>query len=693
MPRPTTVLPIAMAAALGIMALPSRADVFTVGSGIEGRFCDFQDLQEAIDAAAATPGADTIRVTRTSEPEMPGVQVDDDEALTIEGSYDDCSDDRTDHGFTSVAFVGGAGILHVGSGRLSLRRLDLSGHAGIIVASTGDELGIYDSIVHGATNFDGIYASGVDVTVARTSSHHNLAGISISGGSLTMSDASISDNATTGAALSQTTATITRSAITGNGVAEPGDGGGIHLTGFGGSLDLSSTDITGNRSAHDGAGIHAAGGDAAHPVSLVVGAGVVISGNIANGSGGGIHARNARLDLSDAAGSRITLNGSGTFGGGVAIFGGSGDIASSSDPALVISDNYAELAGGGLHAGEGAQVRLFTRAGAAPLRLSGNDTGSSSSYGGAIAVMQDASGARTRVFALDVRVESNQSSHGGGVALVSADAGAAVALCLSTARIREQTCDGLAVPEQASGCTGCTALIGNWLGPAPSATGEPAVLAPFGAAAALSGPVGTMRIDHTAITDNEGESILALSNLSGVAPTAVFEVADSLIAGNEADEAIVREAGDAGTFALRRSTLAGNAIDGIAAIDVTGSGATILHEAVVFQPGVSVFCCSWDRLDAQFVLGHEVDSLPPAAHVLAGDPHFVAADDYHLAAGSPALDVSNLADPGDPDADLDGSPRGEDLPGVPDAWGPRDLGAFEYHAIVDRIFADAFDLP
>jgi hypothetical protein len=56
------------------------------------------------------------------------------------------------------------------------------------------------------------------------------------------------------------------------------------------------------------------------------------------------------------------------------------------------------------------------------------------------------------------------------------------------------------------------------------------------------------------------------------------------------------------------------------------------------------------------------------------DPGFVSAGDYRLREDSPAVDFS---DSGTAQPDLAGHPRGVDLPGVFDFYGPADLGAYE----------------
>jgi hypothetical protein len=76
-----------------------------------------------------------------------------------------------------------------------------------------------------------------------------------------------------------------------------------------------------------------------------------------------------------------------------------------------------------------------------------------------------------------------------------------------------------------------------------------------------------------------------------------------------------------------------------------------------------------------------------------GDATFVdaAARDYHLAFGSPGVDFAPAAG----SVDLDGHPRDVDLVEVPNAFGPRDIGAYERQfgcAGADTIFCNGFDV-
>lgn len=98
------------------------------------------------------------------------------------------------------------------------------------------------------------------------------------------------------------------------------------------------------------------------------------------------------------------------------------------------------------------------------------------------------------------------------------------------------------------------------------------------------------------------------------------------------------------------------------------------------------------------VLSNDITTLPSSATIINGDPLFADPRNvnYRLQAfvqnghvtHSPAIDfsataIANLFD-------LDGNGFGQDVPAVPNTFGPRDLGAYEMRPISGRIFADGF---
>ncbi len=89
-----------------------------------------------------------------------------------------------------------------------------------------------------------------------------------------------------------------------------------------------------------------------------------------------------------------------------------------------------------------------------------------------------------------------------------------------------------------------------------------------------------------------------------------------------------------------------------------------------------------------------VDPVAPA-----GRPPAVTAGDYHLSAGSPAIDSANAAAPGEPASDLGGNPRIDDPATANTGAGPRtydDRGAYEFSPPANTApvaVADAYTTP
>lgn len=675
-------------ALLALASATASADTYSVGGDAIGRFCDFLSLQAAVDAAAAHPGADVLRVSRDLAAGAQQAVVDDADTLDIDGGYEDCLDEVGDHRTTRLQATGtSAAIRKLGTGSLRLRWLELVG-SDVIVRLEAGVLDIDSSEVHGSGSVGIGAAPGTELLVRASSVHDNLYGINPQGGVLWLTGSEVHDNAAIGViAYAGSTLRIDGSSVHGNGTDPLQGQGGIWMNPGEGRILVSDSAIFGNQSLQSGGGIHIQGGDPDHPALLAIGGHVAIHDNRSDHAGGGIYALDTRLDMGDAPGSRIANNHSGTIGGGIAIFGGSADIGSG-DPDGTIAGNHAVLQGGGLLAADSARVRLYTTDPAAPLRIRGNSTGTVDSLGGGIALLQGAAGAATAVYAMDVSIEGNTAAIGGGVGVHAPDAipGSRAVFCLQGEFTAEPWCDGMEIP-QGSGCADpglCTRLVDNVS--EGSYEGRPNL----GAAIALHGPGASLHADHARIERNDGGSTIA--QLMDGLPDAPGELAivNALVAGNRADEALIVKQGE-GALGILCSTIAANAIKGPATI--AADSGVYLVESIVSQPGTQTYSGTPATIDARFVLSHEVGTLAPEASVFAGDPHFVdaAAGDFHLLDDSPALDVSGVEFEAC-DNDLEGSARGVDLPGVDDLFGPRDLGAFERAFVSDSIFRDGFEV-
>lgn len=124
-------IPNAIATLLAACGLASvaQAAIYTVGSGAG---CTHGTIQSAIDAANASAGADTVRLTRSLTYEPEANTIDTAQELTIEGGYATCDQASADTTNTVVSGAGGAQapvftITAPMGAFIHLRRLSISG--------------------------------------------------------------------------------------------------------------------------------------------------------------------------------------------------------------------------------------------------------------------------------------------------------------------------------------------------------------------------------------------------------------------------------------------------------------------------------------------------------------------------------------------------------------------------------------
>lgn len=295
---------LALAALFGADA---RAAIFTVGtpSG-PGQPCTHGTIQSAIDAANASPGADTVRLTRSLTYEPEADTIDTAQELTVEGGYATC----TSPADATNTVVSGAGGVHAPvftiaaqtGARIHLRRLTISG---------GD--------VDGSGTGGGIRFGG--------------------DGALDVRDSSITQNVA-------------------------GYGGGIYAHGTQSNAELvigANVLIVGNTAHYDGGGLYSS-----ELETSMLDAGSTLFNNQAAGYGGGlyIHAGDrhsyAYIGSGLAGVGAIAMNAA-RYGGGVAIGGQSSNGRDHSyaelqlfttDPAhrARLRGNSASAEGGAIHA-------------------------------------------------------------------------------------------------------------------------------------------------------------------------------------------------------------------------------------------------------------------------------------------------------------------------------------------------------
>lgn len=477
-----------------------------------------------------------------------------------------------------------------------------------------------------------------------------------------------------------------------NGDNLAGAGGGIRYTSTGGTLELSSMFVTGNRAGTSGGGIDASGPATfdAHAggvgPTLRVGAFVFIGANHAM-DGGGMRVTHARLDMSGANIGGFIGNEAGRDGGGLHLLAARADIGSGY-PDGPFRENVAGGEGGGLHAGPGSDVRLFnTTAGRAVTFL-----GNVAAMGGAISV-HGGDSARARAAVFDGVMASNSAMSGPGVYVHSGGGANIAAFCMRD-RLHAADggeCAGSAWPDGALECPPgqfCNRLTDN-RPPLPSGAHRGIVR---GAAAYAEGVNAVLDLRAAHIDNNQGSSVLERDAPVDVAGSGIV-LTDCLITANTAFDGALLETRGAAQTRIAGCTIADNAI--AAETVIRGDDIPFLVESIVWQPDAVVYAHTSDpsvQAFASMVIANELTTLSfEAGTALVAEPAFIDATegDYRLQPGiSPAIDFSSLT--GESDHDIDGRERGADDPAVADRFGRRDLGAFEA-CPPDRLFRDGFE--
>ena len=303
--------PAALQASLPKGPLPNI--VIFVGSGVG---CDYFTVQEAINAAAARPGEDTIAIARNRNYTAQALLVQDTEALTLLGGFATClgtpDTNRTvlDGGSGAAAPV----IRHIGSANLTLQRLIISGGDAINAGGGLDSIGSGALRLQDVTfvNNRGIAGGGIAAISHLPEAQKNV---------FLVDDVRfVANRADAGGALFLFNGTIIPLSepqlLVADNVATAGDGGGWYLLNSSIRPNLASESFgcsivfSLNRASDRGGGlfVHARGGQSnveLRPVRDCVG---VFFGNEAGIEGGGVHGfADASLDAPSSSSSRIDI--------------------------------------------------------------------------------------------------------------------------------------------------------------------------------------------------------------------------------------------------------------------------------------------------------------------------------------------------------------------------------------------------
>lgn len=351
----------------------------------------------AIEAVAGSNTTlDAVTLSENTTGPMPG----NGGGMHITGAGDATITNGTVSGNSAAAEGGG---LWNGAGTMTVTGTSISGNT-----ASGDDP---DNGGGGLFNVAGT------LTVSGATISNNIAdGVSGSGGgilnqgSLTVTDTSITGNSSNraGGGIEATDAsetTLENVALDDNTTgANPGNGGGMHISGAG-NASISGGTVSGNTAAREGGGLWNGAGRMAVD-------GTTISNNAANGDaaddgGGGLFNNTGRMELTNVVVTNNTASGSAGSGGGVFNLGP--DSAMPDRGVLIvsggeISGNSSTRAGGGVEATPNTETTLQDG-----LMLSGNTTGDSPGNGGGMHI----TGAGNATIS-DVTVSGNTAGREGG---------------------------------------------------------------------------------------------------------------------------------------------------------------------------------------------------------------------------------------------------------------------------------------
>lgn len=293
----------------GLLPVALPAATYRVGGGSG---CTHATIQAAVNSAAANPGFDTIRLTRSLAYNAQAVVVDSDDAgLEVIGGYADCQASSTTAPRTLVSGAGGsaAAVFRLrGTASVFLVNLEISGGdntvsgGGIEITGGPKTIWLSNLLVRGNQG-----SRGGGISAVGTAASSNDLQLLIDG------DTSINNNASTGTSFQFGGGGIycerANLRIAGSTYllqnTSANHGGGIFARDC--AVDIGSSGLLGgillnNHAAGDGGGLHAALSASGVDIYTVDPASpATILNNTAGGAGGGLYINvNARVSLYDA---------------------------------------------------------------------------------------------------------------------------------------------------------------------------------------------------------------------------------------------------------------------------------------------------------------------------------------------------------------------------------------------------------
>ncbi|MEO7014251.1 MAG: hypothetical protein ABI127_08045, partial [Dokdonella sp.] len=181
----------------------------------------------------------------------------------------------------------------------------------------------------------------------------------------------------------------------------------------------------------------------------------------------------------------------------------------------------------------------------------------------------------------------------------------------------------------------------------------------------------TIDLNYIEVTGNQGKELIRLNDLG---------MFNTLIADNMSTNRLLET--QFGSISL--STITGNQVGGSEVIGIKTGGTFNLSNSVTWQPGKTILHNDGALPIVNYVVTNELASFsgPNSLRNLVANPRLIdstAGGDYRPTAGSPVIDYAASA--GNQLVDLLHLPREVDLGIVADAYGTRDVGAYERQAL------------
>jgi hypothetical protein len=253
------------------------------------------------------------------------------------------------------------------------------------------------------------------------------------------------------------------------------------------------------------------------------------------------------------------------------------------------------------------------------------------------------------------------------------------------------------------GDTGCGPESVQSLGAVPCTLGADCNLIDGNIASAgavlLAQDNSDLTANHLVMRGNTGDQIVRLIG------TRITGLTNTLIVDNHAYQAIISaehdSAGQNEGSTIDSCTIANNQVDGSYVIR-NGLGLTMTNSIIdVADTATLDYSGDASNLHVSYMLVDDNVGLPVDSTIMLGVPTFIDAanGDYRLrysrAGGvttkSLGLDFAPAIAGGD--VDVRAELHDQDLAGVADTYGPRDLGAIEMQNYADRVFIDTFGDP